>query len=913
MNTHLTPPLQLTRLRVEQFRQFRQPFVLPDLQPGLNLFTGANEAGKSTLVRAIRAAFFERHRSSTVDDLRPWSEPAAAPTVELDFVLDGAPGRLVKTFLKNKRCSLQLGAQRLEGVDAEDRLADIFGFAFAGKGASRSEHWGIPGLLWIEQGTGQDLHGPAEHAREHLHDALQGLIHGREAEQGAAALAATDGDALLGHFTRLRDLLLTGTGRPRGEHLAAQEQLALETTRLAALDEQIRTYRQQVDQLATERAAQQQDVLDRPEQALRRQLQHAQAERERLAQIERSLGEDRARLAGLQGQQRLLDQQRDEAVKQEAALRNRRDALQAARRQVEGAEAALQPARQQADLARAQAMQAEARLQQVRQLARRAELLTQRDTTARQVAQQREQLQQAESARQRLLALQQQAAGCAITVEQVEQLRALERTCRDASLQRDVAATRLGYTLEPGQSVERLDAEGQPVERLDGHGERLLLAPTWLRVPGVGTFHIQPGGEALADRERAHAAAQQALQQPLQALGLSDLAAAEARWQQHTALQTEIRLAEQALKLALAKGNKGVDALRLALAQTEAALQQAEARLAALPVQPEQGDGMPALPPLLEAEQATQLAQTLDRQQQATLAQAMQHHTRARSELDAATRELAAADATLNDPARQQRLHDAEAQRQRLSVEATGLGARIEHTNQVLRKDRPEIVAQDIDRLTRSLREHAQSQQDRLLRLARLESLLEQAGAQGLEESRATLAGELARTERRHAELRRRAEALDWLCKRLAAQRRETLAHLQAPLQQHLQHYLHLLFPNATLALSEQLLPTALSRPGLPVGDSGEFDALSFGVREQLGLIVRFAYADLLREAGRPTLLILDDALVHSDAGRLAQMKRVLFDVAQRHQVLLFTCHPELWRDLGVPARAIEHLRGVSA
>jgi len=162
-------------------------------------------------------------------------------------------------------------------------------------------------------------------------------------------------------------------------------------------------------------------------------------------------------------------------------------------------------------------------------------------------------------------------------------------------------------------------------------------------------------------------------------------------------------------------------------------------------------------------------------------------------------------------------------------------------------------------------------------------------------------------------ELNRRAAALDWLCRRLAAQRRETLAHLQAPLQQHLQHYLHLLFPHATLALSEQLLPTALSRPGLPVGDSGEFEALSFGAREQLGLIVRFAYADLLREAGRPTLLILDDALVHSDAGRLAQMKRVLFDVAQRHQVLLFTCHPALWRDLGVPARALEHLRGAAA
>jgi hypothetical protein len=34
-------------------------------------------------------------------------------------------------------------------------------------------------------------------------------------------------------------------------------------------------------------------------------------------------------------------------------------------------------------------------------------------------------------------------------------------------------------------------------------------------------------------------------------------------------------------------------------------------------------------------------------------------------------------------------------------------------------------------------------------------------------------------------------------------------------------------------------------------------------------------------------------------------MKRVLFDAAGRHQVLLFTCHPDAWRDLGVAARMI--------
>ena len=132
--------MKLSRLRVAELRQFRAPFELAGLQPGLNIFSGANEAGKSTLVRAIRAAFFERHRSTSVDDLRPYGDSAATPSVEIDFEIDGMPYSLRKSFLQKKRCELQAGATRLEGVEAEDFLAERLGFQFALKGASREEH-----------------------------------------------------------------------------------------------------------------------------------------------------------------------------------------------------------------------------------------------------------------------------------------------------------------------------------------------------------------------------------------------------------------------------------------------------------------------------------------------------------------------------------------------------------------------------------------------------------------------------------------------------------------------------------------------------------------------------------------------------------------------------------------------------
>ena len=164
--------MRLLRLKVEQLRRFRQPVEIRDLDPGINLFTGPNESGKSTLVRAIRAAFFERYKSSSVEDLQPWGDSAAAPTVELEFESQGKRWKLVKSFLKRKRCDVSVDGVGFSGEEAEDKLADLLGFEFPGRGASRPEHWGIPGLLWIEQGAGQEIHKPVEHAGSHLKSVL---------------------------------------------------------------------------------------------------------------------------------------------------------------------------------------------------------------------------------------------------------------------------------------------------------------------------------------------------------------------------------------------------------------------------------------------------------------------------------------------------------------------------------------------------------------------------------------------------------------------------------------------------------------------------------------------------------------------------------------------------------------------
>ncbi len=140
-------------------------------------------------------------------------------------------------------------------------------------------------------------------------------------------------------------------------------------------------------------------------------------------------------------------------------------------------------------------------------------------------------------------------------------------------------------------------------------------------------------------------------------------------------------------------------------------------------------------------------------------------------------------------------------------------------------------------------------------------------------------------------ELRLRADALDLLESVLVDARDTAVATLRAPLTQRIGHYLKRVFPAGELSVDDDLTPVALVR-----GEQPELlDSLSYGTQEQLGILARLAYADLLQAAGRPTLLLFDDAVVHTDDARCDGIKRALLEAAKRHQILVLTCHPGHW------------------
>ncbi|WP_152207552.1 AAA family ATPase [Marinobacter changyiensis] len=879
--------MKLQRVRIEDLRQFRASLTLDNLQPGLNLVHGPNESGKSTLVRAIRAAFFERYRSSAVEDLRPWGDSGAAPTVEISFEHGQQQWQLTKQFLQRKRCDLQIGSDSFSGEEAEEKLADLLGYQFAKKGASKAEHWGIPGLLWVEQGTGQDIELAVGNASEHLQSALNNLV---------GEVASSGGDEVIQSVEQQRAELLTTTGKPRGDYVQLDRDRQQLETRLVELDERIERYQSLVDRLGILREAHNKAERERPWDGARDNLKLAETRFREIETLQQQQQRDHEALNSVHQRLELLMRSREQFDDQRRKLDQRQAVFQSAERALQQQQAqapvlngAVEDARKQYEAARQ--MVDKARLHDHRQRLQRD--LTQLENDLRaleagvaKATDYQTRLDQARQAKQQNL----------IDKAGVEQLQKTRRALEEETIRSESIATRLSWQLEPGKILQ---LNGKPVE---GQGTERLLDDSTLAIPGIGTLGIMPGGEDLGRVRRQIERLEKDLQDQLAGLSVQSSVAAEKRLARYQDASIQVERLDELLK-SVAPG--GID--RLKSRQTEVNEELAERRKDWQAILEAGADEAPKTLAAAEADLAA-AEQRLNDAEQAF----RQHETgvlKTSHACESAKREWEELRAELNGPERQQQQDEldrdiTEEQKRQQALETT-----MTQRKASIDEARPELLQQDMTRLKATIDQLEKAHNSRALEIHELCGRLEAWGAEGLEEQRNELAAELEHVNRRYNELHRRARALDLLLDLLQTRRQALTKRLQAPLQKHLDHYLSVLFPQARLEVNEQLIPGTFTRGN----ELGQVTELSFGAREQMGLISRLAYADLLQEAGRPTLVILDDTLVHSDSSRLVGMKRILFDASQRHQILLFTCHPDNWRDLGVEARDLEALKTKAA
>jgi DNA repair exonuclease SbcCD ATPase subunit len=94
--------MRITRLRLQNVK--RHADLTLELAPGLNVIRGPNEAGKSTVQKAIEMGLFRRPTSSSdeLDGVRRWGAPGSPPTITVGFEDEGVTGELVKVFAGQK-------------------------------------------------------------------------------------------------------------------------------------------------------------------------------------------------------------------------------------------------------------------------------------------------------------------------------------------------------------------------------------------------------------------------------------------------------------------------------------------------------------------------------------------------------------------------------------------------------------------------------------------------------------------------------------------------------------------------------------------------------------------------------------------------------------------------------------------
>jgi len=179
--------------------------------------------------------------------------------------------------------------------------------------------------------------------------------------------------------------------------------------------------------------------------------------------------------------------------------------------------------------------------------------------------------------------------------------------------------------------------------------------------------------------------------------------------------------------------------------------------------------------------------------------------------------------------------------------------------------------------------------------LTEVQTRLKIRGEEGLHEKLHASQTNLERIETKNQSLFRRATSAKCLFDTMHEERDKARRAYVAPLKEKIEHLGRLVFDDSfQVDISEELQIASRTAKGVTV----PFELLSGGTKEQLSLIFRLACSMIVAKDGG-TPLVLDDALGYTDPERLGLMGAVLAKAAKECQIVIFTCVPGRYGNVG--------------
>ena len=178
-----------------------------------------------------------------------------------------------------------------------------------------------------------------------------------------------------------------------------------------------------------------------------------------------------------------------------------------------------------------------------------------------------------------------------------------------------------------------------------------------------------------------------------------------------------------------------------------------------------------------------------------------------------------------------------------------------------------------INRLEKAISERREKRSNLEVEIGRLKSRIEVSEGAGLDEVIHQKNHELELCQEEIKRRKREVDLLTLLLSTLRDAEREAKERYMSPVVNRLRPYLQYLFPGADITIDENLEITGVLRER---GYEEPFHHLSMGTQEQIAVLVRLAFAEMLVEQGQPATVVLDDALVFSDDHRMNNMFDIL-------------------------------------
>jgi hypothetical protein len=889
----------ITGITVEGVGKFHRAASVRGLGPGVNVLAAGNEAGKSTVFRAVRTCLFKRHNSNDQDIRNLACAEVQLPCyVALAFEHAGHSYEIRKTFVRSVSASLwENGREIARGRDADEKVWELFGI---GAGSGRTIDDGAFGLLWV--GQGQSISVPAITGKA---DAL--VTAAIEAEVGNL-VGGERARTVLGELNSQIGTYLTKAGRvasdgPLGAAERAFAELSAEETALDARVKLLEVHFTEVAALKVERTRlndpaairSMNDDLANNEKALK-------AGQEALSAVKTYENQERVAYARLETAGERLSQLKG-MIERIETLRSRETQLSP---EIESLIAQESIARANVESTKAQIVKFD---DEISSLDSRRQLLQQLSGAIAKAEKRRDQEQKLatlETAATRLIGLNAQLDQFGITPVLLKIIDNAERQLTSLTAQLAAAAPQVLIEVAPKGRGQVQLGEKSVDARLSGP----VLAATKITVADLATITVTPASSDARNYENNRRKFDDELNKALRKAKVMSPAEAAAAMAQRRDLEAQRQGVLAELK---ALGGDTVDPtiliadLKQQIANIAATIRGAldQAELADLPessaVEAERISNNAEREELLR--RRARLVGIRD-EQDTTLVSAASRRSGVEAELAEIRRSLQTELALCPDVERPVRLSE--------------LSKAVDDATVIHRQTAAALVAQqalapeqgELERLEnrcRRLREQAENRQARLSELghdiARLEGQIENAGGDGIGESLASTKELREVAERDRARHSNRLAALQLLRKTVDTCLAEGQERYYAPVRRHLRPFLNDLFPGAELQLGDGFGIEGLKRGG----DQAEpFTRLSDGTQEQIAILVRLAMGAMLTEQGQPTPIILDDALVFSDDDRITRMFDALSRAGQNQQIVVLTCRTRAFEQLGGRSVRIE-------